>query len=58
MSEELKPCPFCDEAMELIMSAAPLAWLWNEPRGPYIESAAQWEKDAEDLIKRYKEANQ
>lgn len=36
---------------ELIMRAAPLAWIFNEPDGEYLESAHQWEKDAQAALK-------
>ena len=44
-----------DEAMNLISKAAPLAWIYNEPNGVYLEFASQWEKEAEKLLNKYKE---
>jgi hypothetical protein len=45
-----------EDAMELIMRAAPLAWLFNEyDEGEYTKSAHQWEKDAEKLLKSYRD---
>jgi hypothetical protein len=51
-------CPMLDDAMELIMRAAPLAWLFNEyDEGEYTKSAHQWEKDAEALLVSYRKAS-